>query len=94
MGGKDPNRQPRLSSLRTTPEGWLRLATCTKCGRQATLPVEALIRKHGELAMVEFTLVDLLCIGCGNRGATASMVRLCSPGCPRRTVGGFQNGGD
>lgn len=88
MGGKDPNRQPRLASLRDTPKGWLRLATCTRCGRQGTLPIEALIRKNGELAMVEFALLGLACSGCGNRGATASMVRLCDPGCPRRTAGG------
>ncbi len=88
MGGKDPNRQPRLASLRNTPDGWLRLATCTRCGRKATLPIEALIRKNGELAMVAFALLDLACSACGNRGATASLVRLCDPGCPRRTVGG------
>lgn len=90
MGGKDPNRQPKLSSLRDTPEGWIRLATCTRCGRKATLPIEALIKKNGELAMIEFAMLDLTCRACGNRGATASMVRLCDPSCPRRTVGGNQ----
>ncbi len=88
MGGKDPNRQPKLHSLRDTPPGWIRLATSTQCQRQAMLPVDALIRKHGDLALIEFSLLGLVCSQCGNRGATASMVRLCSPGCPRRALGG------
>ncbi len=26
MGGKDPNRQPQLASLRVAPVGWVRMA--------------------------------------------------------------------
>jgi hypothetical protein len=84
MGGKDPNRQPRLHSVRETPRGWIRLATCTGCGHKGPLPAEQLIRKFGELELVEFALITLKCTACGGRGATASMIRLCEPGCPRQ----------
>ena len=90
MGGKDPNRQPKLASVKDTPDGWLRLATCTHCANVGVLPAAAMIRKHGELHMLEFALVGLKCSSCGGHGATHSMVRLCDPGCPRRTVGGFR----
>ena len=84
MGAKDASRQPRLRSVRETPPGWLRLVRCTACGYRGVLPAERLLRKHGELALVEFTLVGILCSACGNRGATLAMVRLCEPGCPRQ----------
>jgi hypothetical protein len=84
MGGKDPNRQPRLSSLRGTPPGWIRLAACNGCRHKGNLPIDRLIMKHGEIALVEFALVGLLCTACGHRGASALMVRLCEPGCPRQ----------
>jgi hypothetical protein len=84
MGGKDPNRQPRLSSLRNTPPGWIRLASCNNCAHKGLLPVEHLIRKHGELAIVELVLVELKCTACGGHGASALMLRLCDPGCPRQ----------
>jgi hypothetical protein len=83
MGSKDPNRQPRVGSIRETPPGWLRLVTCTACGHKGVLPAELLIRKHGELALLEFALVAIRCTACGNRGGTATMVRLCDPGCPK-----------
>jgi hypothetical protein len=88
LGGKDPNRQPRLTSLRNTPQGWLRVATCRACGSRATLPTAALIRKHGELALVELALVRLQCSACGGYGADEGLVRLCEPECPRRMIGG------
>ena len=49
MGGKDPNRQPRLRDFRETPPGWLCLAICRSCGYQATLPIAAMIRPNGQL---------------------------------------------
>jgi hypothetical protein len=84
MGGKDPNRQPRLRSLRTAPAGWIRVAYCNSCRRKAPLPIDALITKYGDLAMVEFALVGLKCTACGHRGASNLMLRLCKPGCPRQ----------
>jgi hypothetical protein len=84
MGGKDPNRQPRVGSVRETPPGWLRLLTCNTCAHRGVLPAERLIRKHGELALLEFALVGVRCTDCRSRGATMTMVRLCEAGCPRR----------
>ncbi len=83
MGSKDPNRQPRLRSIRETPPGWLRLVICTSCGHQGVLPAERMLRKYGELALLEFCLIDIRCTACGQRGATMKMVRLCDPGCPK-----------
>ena len=84
MGGKDPNRQPRLGSVRDCPPGWLRLVTCNSCGHKGLLPAAALLRKHGELALLEFALVGLRCTSCRERGATMTMVRLCDRSCPRQ----------
>jgi hypothetical protein len=84
MGGKDPNKQAKLRGLRETPFGWIRLASFNTCGHKAALPVKALLRKHGNLALVEFALVGLKCSECGARGACAMMLRLCEPGCPRQ----------
>jgi hypothetical protein len=84
MGGKDPNRQPRLRSLRETPAGWIRLAACNACSHKGPLPVDQLIRKHGDLAFVEVVLVGLRCSACGGYGASALMMKLCEPGCPRQ----------
>ena len=83
MGGKDPNRQPRVGSIRETPPGWLRLLTCNTCAHRGVLPAERLLRKHGELTLLEFALVSVRCTACGARGATMTMVRLCDPGCSR-----------
>ena len=82
--GRNLNRQPRLISLKDTPHGWIRLAICTTCGHRGPLPAKQLIRKHGELAVVEFALMGIKCSECGGRGASASMIRLCEPGCPKR----------
>lgn len=84
MGAKNPNRQPRLRGLRNTPPGWIRLASCNSCRHKGPLPVDQLIRKFGDLALVEFALVGLKCSACGHRGASALMRRLCEPGCPRQ----------
>ena len=84
MGGKDPNRQPRLRSLRNTAPGWIRLARCQTCGHQGLLPVEALIRKWGDLHLVEFALLSLRCTECGARDVRHTMIRLCELGCPRQ----------
>ena len=81
MGGKDPNRQPRLGSVRETPPGWIRLVTCNTCAHRGVLPVERLLRKHGDLALLEFALVGIQCTACAGHGATMTMVRLCNPGC-------------
>jgi hypothetical protein len=84
MGGKDPNRQPRLRSLRNTAPGWLRLARRQKCGHQRLLPVEALIRKWGDLHLVEFALLSLRCTECGARDVRHTIIRLCEPRGPRQ----------
>jgi hypothetical protein len=55
-----------------------------KCRHKGPLPVDALIRKFGDLALVEFALVGLKCTACGHIGASALMLRLCEPGCPRQ----------
>ena len=83
MGGKDPNRQPRLGSVRDTPPGWLRLVTCHACGHRGVLPAAALLRKHCELVLLEFALVGLRCPACRGWGATMTMVRLCDGSCPK-----------
>jgi hypothetical protein len=81
MGGKDPNRQLRLRSLRDTPPGWnKRVASCNSFRHKGVLLVDRLIRKHGELALVEFALEGLKCTACGHIGASALMLRLCEPG--------------
>jgi hypothetical protein len=74
MGGKDPNRQPRLRRLRETPAGWIRVASCNSCRHKGVLPIDRLISKHGELALVEFALVTLKCTVCGHIGASALVV--------------------
>jgi hypothetical protein len=60
------------------------LASCNSCRRKAPLPIDALIRRFGDLALVEFSLVGLKCSECGHLGASALMLRLCEPGCPRQ----------
>jgi len=82
MVGQDPNRQPRLGSLRQTPAGWVRVAACSSCSHKGPLPIDHLIRKHGELAIVE--VVGLRCTACHGYGAGVLMLKLCEPGCPRQ----------
>jgi hypothetical protein len=84
MGGKDPNRQPRLGSLRQTPAGWIRVAACNSCSHKGPLPIDHLIRKHGELAIVEVVMVGLRCTMCRGYGAGVLMLKLCEPGRPRQ----------
>lgn len=84
MGGKDPSRQPRVGSLRREAPGWIRLATCNACGRRGTLPADLLLKKHGDLALLEFALQGIRCAACKQYGATMTMVRLCEPGCPKQ----------
>ena len=84
MGGKDPNRRPKLQSLTQTPPGWIRLAACTSCEHRGPMPVQQLIRKFGELHLMEFALISLKCTACGGRGASALMLKLCEPGCLRQ----------
>jgi hypothetical protein len=43
-------------------------------------PVDQLIRKFGDLALVEFAVVGLKCTACGHRGASALMGRPSEPG--------------
>ena len=40
-----------MSSIRNTPPGWIRLASSRTCHHKGPLPVEHLVRKHGELAL-------------------------------------------
>lgn len=84
MGGKDPNRQPRVGSLLRPAPGWIRLAECVHCDHTGPLPVRQLVRKHGELCLLEFALVSIRCTECRKYGATMKMVRLCDPGCPKQ----------
>ncbi len=84
MGGKDPRRQPRVGSIRDTPPGRIRLVTCNACGHRGMLPAATLLRKHGELALLEFALGAIRCTECRSFGAAATMTRLCEPGCPRQ----------
>src|SRR3954447_22699233 len=83
MGGKEPNRQPRVGSVRETPPGWIRLVTCNACAHRGVLPAEMLLKKYGELELLEFALVGLRCTHCRSWGATMTMVRLCDAACPR-----------
>jgi len=84
MGGKDGHRQPRLGSLRHTPAGWVRLASCNSCAHKAPLPIDQLIRQHGEQAITEVALIGLRCTSCGGYGANVLTLKLCEPGCPRQ----------
>jgi hypothetical protein len=84
MGGKDPNRQPKLSGLKITPLGSIRMLKCDHCRRLAPIPIEQLIRKHGPNALVEFASAAVRCSGCKGVGARAVMLRLCDPDCPRQ----------
>ena len=82
-GGKDPNRQPRVGSIRDTPPGWVRFATCNACGHPGVLPAEWLLRKFGDLALLAVALVSIRCSVCHGYGATAPMVRTWGRTCPR-----------
>jgi len=84
MGGKDPSRQPQLGGLRITPVGWVRMAKCSKCGHLGAIPVDRLIRKHGPTMLVEFALAAVRCGSCQGYGATATMLKLCEPGCGKQ----------
>jgi hypothetical protein len=64
MGGKDANRPPQVSTLRNIPHGWIRVAACNNWSHKGPLPVDRLVRKHGELAIVEVVLVGLKCSNC------------------------------
>jgi hypothetical protein len=64
--------------------GWIRVASCNNCSHRGPFPVDRLIRKHGELAIVEVVLVRLKCSDCGGCGAGALMLKLCEPGCPKQ----------
>lgn len=79
-----PNREPRerrLLDARQAPPGWIWIARCDACRHMAGLPIEALIRRHGELRTLENACRSLRCAACGHRGATSAMMRLCEPGC-------------
>lgn len=70
--------------MRNTPHGWIRVAACNNCSHKGPMPVDRLIRKHGELAIVEVVLVGLKCTNCGSYGASALTLKLCEPGCPKQ----------
>ncbi len=84
MGGRSPDRIPRLRSLKDTPPGWIRLGVCRGCGRRSALPVAMLLARYGELFPTERALFALRCLECGKRKVEAVTVRLCEPGCPRQ----------
>ena len=84
MGGKDPNRQPQLVSLKTTPRGWIRMAKCDHCSHMAPMPIDRLIKKHGPNMLVEFASINVRCNICKGACARALMLRLCDPDCPKQ----------
>lgn len=56
---------------------------CRSCGHQATLPVDALIRRFGELQPIGFALQHLRCTRCEASDVEWRMARLCDPGAAR-----------
>lgn len=60
------------------------MARCQACGHQATLPVAALLKRWGELHLVEFAMNSLRCSACDQQDVAQVLVRLCDPGCPRQ----------
>lgn len=81
---REMGRQLRLANVRQTPEGWLRLARCRACGHQASLPVDTLIARYGELQALEFVLHRLRCTRCQARDVEYRYARLCDPGCAKQ----------
>ena len=77
-------RQTRLANVRDTPAGWIRLVRCVACGHQASLPVDALIARYGELQPLEFVLQRLSCTRCSGREVEYRLARLCDPGCGKQ----------
>ena len=83
--GTSSDRIQRLSHLRTTAPGFLRIAWCKSCSHMAPFPLGVLIRRLGETHPVEAALWRLRCEACGARGgAEARLLRLCDPGCPKQ----------
>jgi hypothetical protein len=41
MGGEDPNRQPKLGSVKVTPDGWVWFAICNSRGHRGDLSAVA-----------------------------------------------------
>ena len=68
MGRRNADRIPRVGFLREGPPGSIRMATCEKCGYEAPLPVEAIIKRHGEAHPLEWALYGLRCSSCGSAG--------------------------
>jgi hypothetical protein len=81
MGARNPDRTPRLHTLRSVPPGFVRMVRCQHCGHMAPLPLRELIRRHGELIAVEAALSSLRCEHCQTFGAVLMLARLCDPGC-------------
>lgn len=81
MGGKDPNRQARVGSVRDAPPGWPPPVTCSTFPHRGVLSADLLLRKHGELGQLQFNLIGLGCMACSAWYATITMVRLCKSGC-------------
>lgn len=46
------------------------------------LPVAALLKRFGELLLIEEALSDIKCAECGKSDAEAKTMQLCDPGCP------------
>lgn len=75
-----PNTRP---GLRNTPPGWIQIASCNSSHHKGPQPVDQLIRKFGDLALVEFAVVGLKSAACEHPGTSALMLRPNEPGCPR-----------
>lgn len=84
MGGRSPERTPRLRTLRSPGRGYVWLASCDECGHAAGLPVRQLIARFGELYPIEAALWSMRCDECKGRKVSARLARLCDPGCGRQ----------
>jgi hypothetical protein len=81
MGSRASDRILRLSSLLQTPRGFVRMAVCLSCSHMAPLPVRDLVRRYGEMCLVELALMHLRCEECQQSKVEARLMPLCEPGC-------------
>jgi len=81
MSGRLPDRALRLSNLRRTPRGFVRMAACLGCGHMAPLPLRDLIRRYGESCLMELAAMHLRCEECMRSKVEVRLVPLCEPGC-------------
>ena len=80
------DRQPHLRIWAADRPGYIVMGVCTKCRRVAPFPIDALIKRFGEIYPVEQALMKLHCAGCQTWGRDIEprWFRLCDLGCPRQ----------